>query len=142
MGNLFASCNQIKIMKPEQQNIAIAQVCGWKVENYGPTGYEKLYWRLCRPDGTIRIAGCTGGNSSKAMFGHLVPNYCNDLNAINEAENKLNYDNFVGCIRNLCILLDPTNECPSYDLEEKVSRATARQRAEAFLRTLNLWQES
>lgn len=40
-------------MTPEQQ-IAIAEVCGWKVENYGPAKYKKLYWRLRRPDGTIR----------------------------------------------------------------------------------------
>ena len=59
-------------------------------------------------------------------------NYCVDLNAMHEAENILSqdeaeiiYPKFLGAYR------EPN----------KAIRATARQRAEAFLRTLGKWEE-
>lgn len=96
-------------MNSEQINRAIAEACGWKwVRNY--------QW--------------TDANGFNA-FSWDIPDYCNDLNAMHEAEELL-------------IGLD----CGSYsqklaDVDEAFYgvRATARQRAEAFLRTLGKWEE-
>jgi len=127
-------------MTPEAQRIAIAQACGWKIENYGPVNYETLYWRLRRPDGTIceNTIGCTGEDWSRKIFTHMVPNYLNDLNAMHEAEKVLVESQLLRYVR---LLLpkdagDPLSNGDVYAL----CFATAAQRAEAFLRTLNLWQ--
>jgi hypothetical protein len=55
-----------------------------------------------------------------------IPDYCGDLNAMHEAEN----------------VLDETQaKCYEAMLVEYGFHATARQRAEAFLRTLGKWEE-
>jgi hypothetical protein len=62
-----------------------------------------------------------------------LPDYLNDLNAMHEAEKILTARQrsvYVGKLFNL----------PASELESNTF-ATAYQRAEAFLRTLNLWQE-
>ena len=61
------------------------------------------------------------------------PDYPNDLNAMHEAEKILTAQqrrSYVSYIFNL-----PASECESNTF------ATAAQRAKAFLRTLNLWEE-
>lgn len=62
------------------------------------------------------------------------PNYCNDLNAMHEVEKTLSETNMF---------------VMAHHIEQLVSRhgqhyfhATARQRAEAFLRTLGKWEEA
>jgi hypothetical protein len=60
------------------------------------------------------------------------PDYCNDLNLMHEAEKVLSDDQRdLFYPRNLGIWMNTTT--PIY--------ATARQRAEAFLRTLGKWEE-
>jgi hypothetical protein len=104
-------------MTPEQQRIAIAEACGWKLVMDNPL-YEP-YWED------------TNGNIIGVSCGMRFPNYLNDLNAMHEAENVLTNEQwwlFVGFLTEirgggvaLCI------------------SASAAQRAEAFLKTLNLW---
>jgi len=66
------------------------------------------------------------------VFASDVPNYCTDLNAMHEAEEALKGRQFgaYGIALN--------------DIEGSLwgIRATARQRAEAFLRTLGKWEEA
>jgi hypothetical protein len=95
-------------MKPEEQRIAIAGVCGWKQI----------------PDGRWNLDG---------KVEPFLPDYLNDLNAMHEAEKAL----------------DPTRQQEDYwDFIFSITgsgfemcHATASQKAEAFLRTLNLWTE-
>jgi hypothetical protein len=64
-------------------------------------------------------------------------NYCTDLNAMHEAEKVLtpkNWDRFSEKWWNYCKYLRS-------DDADKAIHATARQRAEAFLRTLGKWEE-
>lgn len=102
-------------MKPEQQRIAIAEVCGWK-----------LIYPICDTANWRSPAGQAGFLSP--------PNYLNDLNAMHEAEKTLKfkqqalYQGMIGKVTG--------NKCPA--LFGQI-HATAPQRAEAFLRTLNLW---
>jgi len=115
-------------MKEEEINKRIAELCGWNECRL----VAKVVLSVLRdpvaygipPNGTYEIA-CL--------------NYCADLNAMNDAEAYL--------IKNTT-MMDYTNEL--YDLACKSLKeikiwnpygATARQRAEAFLKTLGKWEE-
>lgn len=100
-------------MTDEQINAAIAEACGLK-----------------KPSKKVKL-------NDKGFFvtQHAkLPDYCNDLNAMHEAEKTLSETNMF---------------VMAHHIERLVSRhgqhyfhATARQRAEAFLRTLGKWEEA
>ena len=93
-------------MTNEQINIAIAEACGW-----GNDDIERGY-ALCQ-------------------FSESVPNYCNDLNAMHEAEKVLSDKQ---CQTMNDLLWDMMNG------RKFLWQATARQRAEAFLKTIGKWE--
>ena len=101
-------------MTPEAQRIAIAEACGWsyeKNETYAPDG---AFWWSKNPE---------------------FPDYLNDLNAMHEAEKTLNPIQAAEYARILTSI--------AWQSEQPVfapMTATATQRTEAFLRTLNLWK--
>lgn len=102
-------------MLPEQQQIAIVKACRWKME-----AITKEKWQS--PTETeIYIVGYTE-----------PPNYLSDLNAMHEAEKVMTKEQRRKYVRALYQLTKSEfeNHC-----------ATAAQRAEAFLRTLNLWED-
>ena len=111
-------------MTNKQINKTIAQACGWTELNNDPD-----WGWLGRPPNWI---------------GKLWPvlNYCNDLNAMYEAEQQLwdkDWSLRFDFIDELEKLLQPTvwhriNATDTLD-------ATARQRAEAFLRAIGKWEE-
>ena len=105
-------------MKPEQQRIAIAQACGWKLIEAN-LDYEP-YWE------------CPKGNMIAVNSGIRFPDYLNDLNAMHEAEKTLDY-NQMNRYQNIELSRFVHTETTW------ICSATAAQRAEAFLRTLNLW---
>ena len=95
-------------MTPEQQRIAIAEACGKNVEMY-ENGIEG-FLQFC--------------------YNSKIPDYLNDLNAMNEAEKQLEAED------------NHAYGCYCFELYEKYGNTvslTAAQRAEAFLKTLNLW---
>jgi len=109
-------------MTPEQQRIAIAEACGWTNNPRPDSG--KPSWRK-------------QGEFVATSPEHL-PNYPADLNAMHAAEQSLNYRQAMEYVREL------EQKCWHRDGEANdgtlsLVRATAAQRAEAFLRTLNLW---
>lgn len=102
-------------MSEEQITIAIAEACGWTDTD---------------------IVNCGG----KLVYGQTTaPDYCGDLNAMHEAEKVLiekgvNYWwLYVGFIN---------RHNPTPLGVETAVHATARQRAEAFLRTIGKWEET
>jgi hypothetical protein len=104
-------------MTNEQINIAIAEACGWKEEEFGPSWYQS-YTKM--------------------------PDYCNDLNAMHEAEKVLNErqrQTYAWQIIRLARKQAGIEDYESHYPVPFVLFATAEQRAEAFLRTLNLWEE-
>lgn len=113
-------------MTDDQINKAIAEACGWtEIHDSGPWHNHKPWGYPPQPPGA-------GGNAYK-----YVPDYCNDLNAMHEAEKTLtpkNWNNFSENWWIYCKLLRVN------DADEAI-HATARQRAEAFLRTLGKWEE-
>ncbi len=104
-------------MNPEQQRIAIAEACGWKLVTDNPE-YEP-YWE--DPKGNM-VAVNNGV--------HRFPDYLNNLNAMHEAEKMLESNQEQSYFE---LLHDIAGNLKFY-------RATAAQRAEAFLKAFNLWK--
>lgn len=115
-------------MTDEQINRAIAEACGWTqihVKDFSEMGVP-CFMTMGLPPKFIHIENA-----------QALPNYCGDLNAMHEAEKTLE-----GYLQNGFV----------YELrwitESKFwgdfghCHATARQRAEAFLRTLDKWDGS
>jgi len=104
-------------MTPQQQRIAIAEACGWKMVKDHPDYMP--YWE--DPNGNMIAIG---------IYGNRFPDYLNDLNAMHEAEKMLEADD------------NHAYGCYCSDLYEKYGNTvslTASQRAEAFLRAIGKW---
>jgi hypothetical protein len=106
-------------MRDEQINIAIAEACGWTEED----NESEICW--------------TRDELTYCLHEDELPNYCNDLNAMHEAEKMLTekgvnmWWEYVGFI----------NRCnPTPFGHETAVHATARQRAEAFMRVFEKWE--
>ena len=115
-------------MKPEQQRIAIAEVCGWK---------------LCTPNRSWPNPYWTNPITKELSVFEQLPNYLNDLNAMHEAEKVLTDEQRW---QQACFIVDyhqASGAFPLFSRSEVIALASAAaaQRAEAFLRTLNLWTE-
>ena len=100
-------------VSPEQQRIAIAEACGWKP---APRGRWKLNEHVER----------------------FRPDYLNDLNAMHEAVKSLPQNSKPRYFACLCAVVSGAISLNGYS---EATEATAAQRAEAFLRTLDLWKQ-
>ena len=73
------------------------------------------------------------------------PNYCNDLNACHEFAAWLDTEQQIRFAEELQFIVSENPYRVWWNLNAneayQIAEATARQRAEAFLRTLNLWEE-
>ena len=126
-------------MSPEAQRIAIAEACGWTVN---PDPKDHSGHRYSAPKWT-----------SPPLGRHALPDYLNDLNAMHEAE--VRSGKIIGpaewatyCDRLRWVITQwiaraggPGSICGIVILELAV-KATAAQRAEAFLRTIGKWQDT
>lgn len=135
-------------MSPEQQRIAIAEVCGWTWELV-PSNEEREDARL----GRGAYTGMAGYPESKwwkdpsGKFG-TPPDYINDLNAMHETEKTLSnkefrdIGNFTETERSkYCSILEHVvTSAPKWSVFECYN-ATAAQRAEAFLKIKGKWKE-
>jgi hypothetical protein len=130
-------------MNDQEINIAIAEVCGWtinEIEILGMTDVAVL------PTGvSVNDDGAVWKYS-----GIGLPDYLNDFNACAEMENNLTEEQQEIYAYHLSQLVPQRLNCgPAADgwpdimvhREFDALHATARQRCEAFLRTLNLWIE-
>ena len=127
------------IMTPEQQRIAIAEACGWKWLDHPDTLDRTKNFQLqgkwvLSPDDQLE-------------FPHDAPDYLNDLNAMKDAmeyvESGAVFTLMLGDIT-LGHRLERDLGPPESDLclgeAYGCINATAAQRAEAFLKTLNLYK--
>lgn len=116
-------------MSKQEQRIAIAEACGWKWVNH-PDFHNTPGWGWEAPG---HYHGFDDYKSEKELKAHSqLPDYLNDLNAMHEAEKVL--DGM--CQLNYLGKLHENNHYCSWG----GTCATASQRAEAFLKTLNLWK--
>jgi hypothetical protein len=116
-------------MTPERQRIKIAEACGWTdIVFRGIKNPRVTDWIGRHPSNTPE--GATG------IWSGPLPDYLNDLNAMHEAEKTLRsapHTYQPGGLGYYREALYQINDTPIF--------ATAAQRAEAFLKTLNLWEE-
>jgi hypothetical protein len=115
-------------MKPEAQRIAIAEACGWTT--IGTTGNHGVPYGL-HPIESKR---------SKHRLDDL-PDYLNDLNAMHEVEKVLNNAQWQTYLNKLEDITGAQNTGTWWECIQCAVQSTAAQRSEAFLRTLNLWEE-
>jgi hypothetical protein len=118
-------------MTPEQKRIAIAKACGWKNHDHPDVMALKVGWAMpekwcMNPQGVL-------------CLNHDRPDYLNDLNAMHEAEKVLTEGNQKwNYIDLLHRLVGIQNKDEGIGCAYATTFSTAAQRAEAFLRTLNL----
>lgn len=116
----------------EEINIAIAESLGWK--NCKVLPKPQKYWDVSNVPEMVRIGSPPVAGSC------TFPDYCNNLNAVREAEERLDDKQRRDfAFRLLLALCDGS----AADLSEyfDLLHASARQRAEAYLKTLGKWQE-
>jgi hypothetical protein len=117
-------------MTEEQINSAIAEHCGWTV-------WADVIGHM-EPDGN--------GEPKFVPIGEL-PDYCNDLNAMHEAEKTLNggkINTYLGYLYESNQVGTPTSNLNTWEMvaTRRSTHATSRKRAEAFLKTIDKWEES
>ena len=111
-------------MSPDAQRIAIAEACGWK---------------------PLFISCDLNGNPFPGQ--DVPPDYLNDLNAMSEAEKvkEMAFDSDYAywlariAVRDRGLNEDRLNVGDGFQI---ALTATAAQKAEAFLKALNLWKEA
>lgn len=125
-------------MKPEAQRIAIAEACGWKPDDDDDgTGWKGSYIQ-----GNLigMKPSFTRGKVVSYLIGQRVPDYLSDLNAMYEAEKVLTDEQWKSYVQRIISPLAYMVVGISQAGVRKLAHATATQRAEAFLKTLNLWK--
>lgn len=120
-------------MKPDEINIAIAEICGWRIaERVAPEAKLEACMCWIRP----------GGNEWQE---ERLPDYHGDLNAMHEAEEHIkDWPKWVKMVAKVIAGVPESSKASGTTVSVANSillRATAAQRAEAFLRTLSLWKE-
>jgi len=111
-------------MKPEEQRAAIAHACGWReaFPKHGEPHPET------RKGGILLPYHWVNEQTHKRELD--LPDYLNDLNAMRDAEKMAGLEVIKGMRFHLWLICDQIT----------AHHATAAQRAEAFLKTLNLWK--
>ena len=136
-------------MTPERQQIAIAEIQGIHV---CPGCYHEIDPDCCHCGSPMKSHGYNVGHSGVPMgctCGYdkademkasepECPNYPSDLNAMHEAEKTLTGQQTVEYVLALRLIIETADDLRTVHWFAVV-RATAAQRAEAFLRTLGLW---
>jgi len=127
-------------MTDEEINIEIAEYCGWRKireQDYQPFGTDPYI------DGPSQVwVGIHQESDVDSKEYEVIPDYCNDLNAINEAVKTFfkenNCSDYIDNLENIC----KTDGWTIMSIEErfKIINATARQRAEAFLKTIGKYK--
>jgi hypothetical protein len=124
-------------MNADKQRIAIAEACGWqesKLVEYSIYGVvdKGNGWHFSGREPAYEKDG-------KRARVDVLPDYSSDLNAMNMAENGMTdgqHNLFRGMLSEITKRVP--HECDMND--RSFTSATAAQRAEAFLRALNLWK--
>ena len=115
-------------MTQDAKRIAIAEACGYSVQKCVDGLIE---WR--NPDGGFI------GRYPAGQCPSVVPKYTTDLNAMHEAEKTLSpiqLSYYESELVEMCNLKSASSMVSAYRWH-----ATDAQRAEAFLRALNLWRD-
>lgn len=113
-------------MKPEAQRISIAEACGW-IRDERCNNWKKP------SEGPYAVAFM-----NEWIQHRQLPDYLKDLNEMHEAEYHLTppyLDRYADILCDMTATGDPDPNITS------LLTLTAAQKAEAFLKALNLWQD-
>lgn len=132
-------------MTPEAQRIAIAAACGWTL-----CRADNKTWRTPEQKAkNLELLGHENGPWNFESSG--PPDYLNDLNAMHEAvmsrcNNGKGGQEFGRWLVKIVLGYDFDDVPVKHQILNhwelmRLANATASQRAEAFLRTLNLWTD-
>ena len=145
-------------MTDQEINIAIAEACGWKLfvirkplyapfDLYRPnaqgyTGNIAEAWKVAEDVAKKYVTGPAYNNEPDkvVMEPAPVPDYCHDLNVMHKAEEFIT--DWVAYRIELSKVVG-VGYAPDLDICGDIKAfvsATARQRAEAFLRTIGKWR--
>jgi len=121
-------------MKPEEQRIAIAEVCGWKRSD---TYDYSLYGRVLRTDSDVTERVPAYEKEGLTKRSEDLPGYIDDLNAIHDARSIIQNDTglrveYLNQLRRVIGGL-----VSDFDL----INARADQHAKALLKALGKWKE-
>jgi hypothetical protein len=117
-------------MTDTEINIAMAELCDWTwILESAPSDFMALR------NSCGELVHTSNGRVDDYPL-HMIPDYANNLNAMHEAESTLSFADQRRYGRTLGEVLDDCIGSPDHDWH-----ATARQRAEAFIRTFGTWKE-
>jgi hypothetical protein len=122
-------------MNKHKQRMKIAEVCGWKdIRKCGKKSLKP------HPEGAELRGTLDAPSANYPKEYSRLPDYLNDLNAMHEAEKVLTakQSSAYWCI--LQSIGKPWPEKGKGAIFWQSTHATAAQRAEALLKTLNLWE--
>lgn len=111
-------------MSEEEINIAIAEACGWRLFSQ--------FKNLWTPPRSVVEYDCDA---------YPLPNYLNDLNAMREAEELLDDDQWLDYMLNLQDVLQRHPDRGKWVVCQENMHSTAAQRAKAFVKTIGKWKE-
>lgn len=117
-------------MNEEQINLAIAEVRGWR-NIRGQDDIDAV--------GNVMAGVWWFGKPPHGGDDTLLPDHCNDLNAMHEVEETLDDQQYTAFSD---YLYDAECQRQKDTKKWRWLSATARQRAEAFLRTIGKWEEA
>jgi hypothetical protein len=127
-------------MTPEAQNLAVLTACGWTDLRLSTP------WEVTDPP-ELPVVPCGIHPKTKTKTREQAPDCANDLNAVHEAEKTLTISQQGGysirlseVVRRSCLSADGNVKEPF--IASWYWHATAAQRLEALVRTLNLWDDS
>lgn len=139
-------------MTPERQNAVIASACGVEPElvlwlaQKGDCSCYSADRKLEVEEWLAKLPAGSWAADYKPAPLYRYPAYTTDLNAIAGAEKTLNQEqrfDFFYALNNIVGLVDPSSA--AWIKETSVValvQSTAAQRAEAFLKTLGLWESA
>ena len=115
-------------MNDNKQRIAIAEACGWIKNDHYEDGFgsgERLV---------------TGWDDNRGIFFRQLPDYLNDLNEMNTVLcNHLQATERTDYLDQLALVIQRKHRMAT--IAWLCVTASASEKAEAFLRTLNLWTD-
>lgn len=123
-------------MNTTEQRTAIAEACGWKWVENGPE--RRVWWS--DSDSDVMQTSYWLCSDGEVRNDYENFDYLNDLNAIHEAEKVLTNEQlhtYVSILRRIVERDELQGRGRSY-----ICIGSTAQRAEAFLKTLNLWKDT
>ena len=106
-----------------EQQLAIHKACGWTKEF---------------PDGGRLLLPYKWYNPTTKTYLLEMPDYLYDLNAMREVEKLLPDRQWSDALMRV---IQDTENCGAVEARYKTAKATAAQRAEAYLRTIGKWKD-